>query len=693
MIFINTERFSPVAFKKDLPQEDDLFYHSPDAVLKLNKKELIRYYSDYNITIDDKWWAKQYRRCIDGYTVKDAVAPGGDYLIDGEDALWTGNDVYLPEYDTVIKNREVHISGRMYFYLNFWKIRRVVDGFASKQLASPRFLALDYIFSRCIEMMFKYGKDHQDTKGRQIGYSEKVAGMLLSYNYLFVPFSQNIVVAGEQTDADNTFNNCTRGIDNLSNTQFKLGKKRGFDNKQRIMSVTGSEILSENANEDPQALSRYSPSIVICEEVGKGKQGWSLKLADYVKPSVSAEGGNRTGYIVYLGTGGDMEEGVADLQERAYNPEKYDLLAFKNKWSKEGKNFSGDVKVAHFIPKTSFMMVDKDGNPLVKESIIEIQKGIASKDPDKRNIFISANAIYLEDVFLSNVSGYFGPERIRRMGERKNDILTHKSEQITRKGHLEWNKPGDMEAGVFFVDATDEDMMRGNWWIEIVEEPEREGTGKAVYENLYIGGTDTYMQDTAGSSDSEGAMLVYKKARIGSESPIFNTWVALIKERPNIEAGGQKTFFEHTLMTSIYFNCKNNIEYVNPLIFEYYEKMRATKYLMERPILAFAGKVKKDQTSNRYGTDKSLKPYKFSMLRDMLDSDQIDRIYIVRLLEAFIKYKMMKNYNCDISSASAETAVGFEEMKEWSVVNPTEEVDDKTGRWVMIDGVLQRMYA
>lgn len=692
MRFINTDFFSPVYNGLDLPKEGDLFYHSPDVISGLNTAKLIDYYNKNNIVIDDAWWEKQYSRCIYGYTVKNTVDKGGDYLIDGRDAFWNGDDVVLPEYDITIRNREVHISGRHYFYLNFWKIRRMVDGFVSKQYSNPRFLALDYIFAACFEMMYKYGKDHQDVKGRQVGYSEKIAGMGLTYNYLFLPFSQNIIVAGEQTDANNTFQNCLRGIDNLSNTQFKLKTvKRTESNEPKIRSITGSEIIAEQANNDPEALSRYSPTLVVCEEVGKGKYGWSIKLGRHVLPSIKAEGGKRTGYIVYLGTGGNNEDGVADLQERTYNPDEYDILSFTNKWSKDGDNYTGDVKVGHFIPKTSFRIVDEWGNPLVQDSIKDINEENEKIKGANKHISISANAIFLDDVFLSNKTGYFGPERIRALAERKSDIINHKALQITRKGWLEWNTIGVISKGVHFVDASDEDIANGSWWLEIVEEPECD-MGGVAYMNLYVGGTDTYMQDEAETSDSEGAMLVYKRARINSDSPIFNTWVALLKERPSSDSGGQRLFFEHTLMLSIYYNLQNNIEYVNPLIFEYYEKIRATQYLMERPVLAFAGKIKKEGASNRYGTDKSLKPYKLIMLRDMLDSAQIERMYLIPVIDAYIKYRVDKHYNCDITSAAAETAVGFEEKRDWSVVSTEDVAEETNGRWVNIDGVLQRVF-
>lgn len=689
MRFIDTKRFSPVANGEDLPKANDLLFKEAKELVGLNKKQRIEYHADNNIVIDEEWWRRQLYRCYYGYTVQNAVDYGGDAIVDGIDALWVGDDCYLPEYDLTFKNRAVHISGRYYFYLNFWRIRGLADGAVTKTLIKPKFLMLDVMYSFRREMMVRFKKDNQETKARQIGFSEKLAGMDLAYNYLFLPMSQNIIVAGEQTDADNTFNNVTRGLDELSNTQFYLQRKRGFDNKKHIMSLNGSEVFTENANDDPQALSRYAPTLIVYEEVGKGKKGWSLKVQRYAAPSLKVED-KKTGYQLFIGTGGEMEEGVYDLQERAYNPDRHNILSFTNKWAKEG--YDGDVKVAHFNPKWMYKIVDSDGNALKAESIAAIKKEAEGKSEEQKYTHQSTEAIFLDDVFQSTTAGYLGPERRRLLTERYNYILTHKDAQITRKGRLEWKKAGSIKDGVYFVDATEDELMREDWWLEIVEEPEVNLDGQ-VYVNLYMQGTDTYNQDESETSDSLGAVTVYKKWRNKSESPFFNTYVALLLERPSIGTGGQNRFFEHTLMLSIYYNSTNNIEFVNPFIFEYYEKMGKANMLLERPSLAFAGQIKDNKASNRYGTDKALKPYVLSNFRDMMDEDQINRLWIPRQILAFSKFKYRpgRQYNCDITMASAMALIAFKETELLEIQDSSLKTTEPQYVWKEIDGCLVRM--
>ena len=690
MKFIDTKRFSPVVTGKDLPREGDLFFKDSLSLRNLSLKDLIKFHFDNNIVIDEQWWKKQISRCLYGYTVEDAITEGGDYLVDGIDALWTKEDCYLPEYDLLIKNKSVRISGFYYFFLNFWKMRGLASDNTVKTLTSPKFLAHQFLFSRRLEMMDEQSKDDQETKARQLGFSEILAALIAWY-YLFVPMSQCIIVAGEQTDADNTFFNAIRGIDELSNTQFVLKKARGFDNKQHIKSVNGSEILTENANDDPEALSRYSPTLVVYEEIGKGKKGWSLKVAENVRPSIYAEG-KKTGKQLFIGTGGNMDKGVTDLQERAYNPDKYNILSFNNKWEKA--SYTGNIKVAHFTPSWSYKIIDSDGNPLVEESLDYILKEREKMSAKEKYIHISHQAIYLEDVFQMNTAGYFGPERVRLLNTRYNYILTHREAQMTRKGHLEWITPGKIKGGVRFVDATEEEIMREEWWCEILEEPERTSDGH-VYDFLYTAGTDTYNQDIAENSDSEGAFTVYKKWRNNSESPFHNTWVLLIFERPGLETGGQKAFFEHTLMACVYYNCQNNHEYVNPLFFEYYERMNATQYLLEKPLLAFAGQIKDMKTSNRYGTDKSLKPHILSLSRDILDEEQINRMWIPRQIYALSKFRYTPGdkYNCDITIATAESLVGYKENEEIVVRDRSIESEEPQLIWKIENGVLIRATA
>jgi hypothetical protein len=138
MLFVGTRRFSPVIYENDLPHKGDLF-HKDIADIPVVKKERIKYLKDNNIIIDTAWWDKQYLRCIHGYTVENAIKRGGDALEDEKDAFWKGNQCYIPQYDLTFFDNKVHISGRYYFFLNFWPIYGLIEGKDYKGIVRPRF--------------------------------------------------------------------------------------------------------------------------------------------------------------------------------------------------------------------------------------------------------------------------------------------------------------------------------------------------------------------------------------------------------------------------------------------------------------------------------------------------------------------------------------------------------------------------
>ena len=196
MIFVNTKRCSPVAYKMDLPNEGDLFhFRSTDIPMTLKERNI--FFKDNNIFTDKEWWNKQVMRCIYGYDIPNAIEKGGDAIIDGVDCIWDNDDhCYLPQYDLLIKNRTIHITGRHYFYLNFWPILSTMGEEEIKNLNNPLFTDYDFLFARRIAMMYEQRKDNQEAKARQLGVSEKLAGMIIGYNFTFQKNSINVIVAG-----------------------------------------------------------------------------------------------------------------------------------------------------------------------------------------------------------------------------------------------------------------------------------------------------------------------------------------------------------------------------------------------------------------------------------------------------------------------------------------------------------------
>ena len=183
MRFLNTYRYSPVANKVDLPWEDDYYFLNPEEVTK-------KYLLNAQYDIDDEWHNKQRENCCYGLNFKNSIEPGGDYIRDEIDCFWNdskqfsryvniiGKDIppnscYIPQYDLLIKDRTIHISGRLYWYLNFWKLYGLgQNGETTKDRVAPKFTDNDFFFARRIQMMFEQAKNSSEAKARQKGYEQ-----------------------------------------------------------------------------------------------------------------------------------------------------------------------------------------------------------------------------------------------------------------------------------------------------------------------------------------------------------------------------------------------------------------------------------------------------------------------------------------------------------------------------------------
>jgi len=677
MRFVDTYRFAPVANKMDLPDKDDYFHMTPDEITP-------EFLVGDSYDIDEAWWWKQRDRCINGYTVPNAIEPGGEVFIDGVDCFWSGNDCYIPMYDLHIKNREVHLTGYHYFYLNFFPMYREKEGKLTKGFGNPDFLAMDFFFFHRFFMMLKLEKDGQELKSRQLGFSMKLA-CLAAWVYTFNDDSQTIIVSGIEEDAEYTFDIAYNALGDLINTQFY--KEKGIDRKGDLYiksKNTGSFIKGLTAKDKPQTVSRFSPFLVIYEEIGKGRKGWSELVSKYAKPALYTLQ-KKTGWQLFIGTAGEPGEGIEDMETRHYNAEKKGLLAFENVFEKD--KIEDGVKVSHFTAKDWFKIIDKDGNPLREEGrklILEARKNMTAEDAYADT---TQNALYASDAFLTPTAGFFGETTIGYLNERKRKINTFKELRIVRRGVLEFINPKKPFEGCIFTDSE-------NGWLEIIEEPERDSEDK-VLNNLYWGGVDSYDQDEAHTSNSKGALYIRKMFNPNSSSPHYNTYVAQIVERPKVEEGGAELFYMHCAMTAIYFNCLLNIEYSNLRIFQWMEDHGFESLLFERPQLAFAGKIADSQVSNRYGTDKSLKPQILAITRDRLTREFINNLFFVTQIDKLAKFKYDpsgKKYNCDVTIATAEAEVAAKE-EEFTVVKSSSQKPKKESHYEMTkDGQLIEVY-
>ena len=642
ILFLNTRRFSPVIYENDLPFAEDFFHMKPGLVTDKFVKS-----GDYQI--DEAWWNKQMERCLYGYTVKNAVN--------------TKETIELPHLGITLKNGNVTITGKHYFYLNFWIIHRKKDDAQRKGILPPRFTDLSFENWWIRDRMKIEQKDNLFTKSRQKGYSEEEA-CDNAYEFLFHPGSQILILGGEDKYNEYTFGLTYRGIMHLRNTQFF--KELESDRNDYISTKhTSSEMFSISVSKNVQAGSGKTPSKVLMEECGIWKKGTVKLVAEYIKPSIEAEG-SKTGYITYISTGGEIEDGVDDIEEMFYSPEKFGLLEFKNIYEDQ---IVSDTMVASFTPAWKFELVDEQGNSKKQESIEKLNKERNAKNVNERYKSITNKPFCPSEMFFVSSGGFFGENRIQLLNERLICIRNNRSEQIEERGVLEWINRAKPFDGVKFIPKL-------NGWLTVIERPEKDSGGN-VYLNLYQGGTDSYDQDEAETSDSKGTTVIRKMFRPGSK--LVKADVAMINERPSVEDGGAELFYEHSAMLTMWYDCMNNIEYSNLRIFDWYKVHGFYNLLKDRPELAFANKIQNTRVKNVKGTDKSLKPHILAILREDLDPEFISRMYLTEQIKFFAKFRYVpgqKRFNCDVTMASAEAATAAKE-DQFLVVKSRDEVENK----------------
>lgn len=681
MKFVNTKLFQPVIYSGDHPHKHDL-YHKSYLDIPTTEIKYIKYLQDNNIITDRSWWKKQYDRCINGYTVKDAIEKGGDAIRDGIDALWLDGEVYIHSLDYSIKGTDVWISGRMYFYLNFWSIKRVDQKTKRKLVGPPRFTSISWKNWMIRELSMQRQLDILFAKRRQVGLSEETAADL-GYDFCFLSDTQNVIVAGEEKYATNTFKMVKRGLERLINTQFY--KWTSVNNNEFMKAkYFGTELYCRTAMDNEQALSGLSPYKVLYEEGGIWKKDLLRQTLEFVNQSLEAEG-QKTGQNIFIATAGDMNDSVADVEEMFYKPEKYNLMKFKNIYEKEVSARGADV--AYFIPGWEFEVIDEDGNSLRKESEEKLIRDRNSKNKNERYKAITLKPFYPSELFSNVSGGYFGEEIIHMLNERKAWLYTHKNENKGDYYSIKWKDPNNWHAGVN-IELNEE----GEYFI--MELPDLDSNGVA-FENLYKSGTDPYDKDEANESSSKGSMHIFKGFKNANRT--YKKYVARLVQRPKAEDGGAYKFYENTIKLGILYNVVNLIEYKNIRIFDYYERAGMDYLLKDRPDMIIARYIGNSKVANTKGIDPQTKPHWLANLKDYLgDRDNIAKLDDPQQIDAFAKFKYDpsgKKYNCDITISSSLALICYEDERELEVVETKNVDEDYIGIMVYqeINGVIQKV--
>ena len=694
MLFIDSSRFSPVVNGKDVPHERDMYWSNPEEIPETKKQ-----YEMFSrkFIIDRQWWQRQRSRCENGYVVPGAVVfEGGDTFADkiNMDVLPDGSRYIRDLHYTVNPNGDIWIPGPMYMYLNFWKISIEDKAKGKKDYNHPWFTDLSWENWMKRQLHKKLYLDQLWAKCRQRGLSEEEAADS-GWIMMFMENVQVGITSGEDKYNNNTFQMIKNGVKAMKNTQFYCEIERDND-KLFSTSHTGIEIHNRTAKNNAQVFSGLNKLYKAhLEEIGIMSRGLAPAICQYIRPSITTGGTRRTGYITMTGTSGVYEDGVADMEEMLYNPEKNKLLSIENTFDPDPD--PENIRIACYIPAWKFRIMDDNGNSLKKESIEDVERCRKLEPEKSRPLLTALEPLLTKDMFGITPGGFFGDVISHHCSEARSAIITHKSLHKIERGKLHWKDPRKRWIGRPEWEITDE----GN--ILIAEHPKtffetiNDVSVENVIEGLYLQGTDSYDFNEAQTSESKLASIVFKKYNNKTaiqSNEIRNNFVACYIDRPTEDQGGRIEAYENAELLSAYYQCRNMIEYTKISIFDYYENTGMEGFLEVRPDFYIAANVERSQVSNKYGFPGSLVNSGLIKFKDWLsDLTNIYNCPFPEMLERFAKFKRSKTYNCDITIAAMLCVISFEEyLMEMEVAEAEKPQTSKFRGYKKVNGILVPVY-
>jgi len=502
------------------------------------------------------------------------------------------------------------ISGKYYFYLNYYKILGN-DGTTGsrKTLISPWYRQMDHEYFELFETCKEENKGMIVIKARDKGFSYMNSGMI-AHEYTFYPFNDVGIAAGLQATADAFFDKTKKGLNGI-HPNFKHSflkdtdgilrsgyKQKNKDGKWEIGGYQSTIICRTMDN--PEVFKGERVSLMIFEEAGEFKH---LKNAYMSSKACFMDGNLQFGVPVVGGTGGDISKASKDFMDMYYEADAYNLIPM-------------------FIPASrayyGYFNVDTGEEQVKKaEEVLLEERDIITKSGDREayNLHIQNYPLTVQEAFLNTKTARFDNSLLNAQRSR---ILGNKDyrSQI-QQGYLDW-------------EFDDEDNYIVRW------RPHPDGPYKILhhpepdYKDLDIGGIDSYDQDEAGASDSLGSAIIYR--RFVDTEHASDYVVAEYTDRPS----KKEDFWDGCLKLAVYYNAKMLVEYTKIGILDYFKRMNALKYLKEKPESAHNPGTK---TKNRYGVhmNKQVK----ALMEDLMDDyirENVEDIWFLELIDELANY-------------------------------------------------------
>jgi hypothetical protein len=297
----------------------------------------------------------------------------------------------------------------------------------------------------------------------------------------------------------------------------------------------------------------------------------------------------KTGTLIALGTGGDMDKGTIPVSEMFYDPEKYDFLSFTDTYENRGK-------IAYFIPGQYSLDEFRNDDGYVDfakatEKLLLIRKKKAGDSGGSHALDqeMQYRPIVPSEMFLSKSSTIFPFSELRR---RLSELISTKEYELHEKRVSLYFDPNSPYQGVSYtidpklraIDHYPWDSDEREGAVVLFELPHLEN-GK-VPPNAYIIGCDPFKDDNP-DGPSLASIYVMKTSKYFATIG-YDEIVASYVGRPYM---GKAAVNEILHKLALFYNAKIYFENSVGNVKDYFEKVFRLDLLATQPATLFSKKA------------------------------------------------------------------------------------------------------
>lgn len=572
-----------------------------------------------------RYWDEQFKRCLQGFQ------PEGYH--------W--------------------IPGRLYFYLNFCKIKVSDETGQRKRTGNPLYRDLDYELAMTFEEAKVKKKGIIEPKAREVGATVSAVCMTILHETVFFEASEVCIATGSEDEikaSKEVLSLAYNELPDAMRSEFLDENKElwrfGFitheileDGKKTIDKEVGLKSIihfKDSLNRKPNQLNSFRLSWTFVDECGLIN---GLTNIHILNKASFEENLVQFGCPIYAGTAKSFASKDADYEHMFENSDKFNLIKkFIPKW-KSMMQFM-DLKTGKIDKEKAQAFIEAMYDPY-RNNQVELTKIQQEYCSEPEHCWMRKSGGLLPLTIINT--------QLQAISMDKTYNPRTKELSCIQIGDLRWVN------GIF---GTKVEWFPNEKGIFRIYRHPREGE----YKNLYVGGVDPYTKESTVETDSMGAGYIFERfmgLQEESELPVceYIDRPQGSKNEAGLKLVGKSIFYNNLYKMAVYYGCKLLIEDTDSELFSWFREKHATSALARRPQNVL--QVKSNQ-QNAFGVSPSTGT--ISLQTDLLNrylNDHPNSIMFSRLL---LDMKGWGAKNTDLAMSFGYSLMYDEDlnMKRWT---------------------------